>query len=105
MGKSLSGVVLETGMGNVLGTGLGTVLLGCALAVASVGGALAQGRPIYPWCAFYNAAGGMVECLYYDVVQCRASVSGVGGFCYRNLEYLEPPALLRKPRAKRKHHA
>lgn len=89
MCKALSGIV-------------GIALLGCALAFSSAGEA--SGRPIYPWCASYSVAGGIVECLYFDIAQCRASISGLGGYCYRNLEYVEPIAPLRKPRVKRHHH-
>ena len=78
------------------------ILLGCALAVTFAGESRAHGRPIYPWCAFYNAAGGIDECLYFDIVQCRASVSGVGGFCYQNPRFVEAPAPVRKPRVKRR---
>ncbi len=43
----------------------------------------------HPWCAFYND--GVTECLYYNVRQCRASISGVGGYCYQNPAYVVPP--------------
>lgn len=83
-----------------------TLLLSSALALALSAtmtvDASAYRRPIYPWCAFYNAEG-IEECLYYNVEQCRASVSGVGGFCYQNLRYVDVPPPLRKPRAKRKY--
>ncbi len=92
----------EVPMGHLLSKRLFAILLGCGLAVTFAGEAVAHGRPIYPWCAFYNASGGMVDCRYYDIAQCRASVSGLGGFCYRNLEYVEPLPPRRLPRVKRK---
>jgi hypothetical protein len=49
-------------------------------------------------------AGGITECRYDDIAQCRASVSGVGGYCYQNLDYVELAAPQRHPRVKRRHH-
>lgn len=84
-----------------------SLLFGCVLGVglaATLGAeASAQRRPIYPWCAFYNVAGGITECFYSNIEQCRASVSGVGGFCYENLSYVAPPPPVRRPRARRSH--
>jgi hypothetical protein len=77
-------------------------VLGCGLAVMVAGAAAAQGQPLYPWCAFFNAGGGYSQCLFYDFEQCRESVIGVGGHCYKNLEYVEPPPSVRKPRVKHK---
>ena len=55
----------------------------------------------YPWCAFYNA-GNSTECLYSDVAQCRASISGVGGYCYRNPAFVAaPPPPPRRARTKK----
>ena len=75
-------------------------VLGLVFGATLVADASAHRRPIYPWCAFYNAEG-IEECLYSTVTQCRASVSGVGGFCYQNLRYVDVPPPVRKPRAKR----
>jgi hypothetical protein len=36
----------------------------------------------YPWCAQYSgSAGGGTNCGFLTVGQCRATVSGIGGFC------------------------
>ena len=35
-----------------------------------------------PWCIRHG--GGMMDCSYYNFEQCRASASGVGGFCMQN---------------------
>ncbi len=78
-------------------------VLGLALAAPLGTDAAAQRRPVYPWCAFYNVADGITECFYFNVAQCRASVSGVGGFCYENPAYVEPPPPARRPRAHRRH--
>jgi hypothetical protein len=42
-----------------------------------------------PWCAFLGGGrdGGGTECLYYTIAQCRATVSGLGGFCFENPNY------------------
>ena len=47
----------------------------------------------YPWCAVYGGivSGGARNCGFTTIDQCRATVSGVGGFCERNPLY-EPPA-------------
>jgi hypothetical protein len=90
-----------------------SLLLGCALGLglAAMGAdAPAQAQGLFPWqipqtyrwCAFYNAAGGITECLYQDFAQCRASVSGVGGHCYENPAYVPPPPPVRRPPARRK---
>ena len=41
-------------------------------------------RP-YPWCANYGGdASGASNCGFLTLDQCRATVSGIGGFCQRN---------------------
>jgi Protein of unknown function (DUF3551) len=37
----------------------------------------------YRWCAVYASygGGGVESCYYMTIEQCRASVSGIGGFC------------------------
>jgi hypothetical protein len=45
----------------------------------------------YPWCAEYGGHdGGAENCGFETLEQCRATVSGIGGFCQRNLRYNEP---------------
>ena len=42
----------------------------------------------YPWCAFYSGdGGGGTNCGFLTLDQCRATVSGVGGFCGPNQFY------------------
>jgi hypothetical protein len=52
-----------------------------SLIVASAGG-LAKADP-YRWCAQYGGfgGGGVESCYYLTLEQCRASVSGIGGWC------------------------
>src|SRR5215813_8215331 len=41
----------------------------------------------YPWCAQYSTRGGATNCGFDTFAQCRATVSGVGGFCNTNPRY------------------
>jgi hypothetical protein len=41
----------------------------------------------YPWCAQYSTRGGARNCGFITWEQCRATVSGVGGYCERNAMY------------------
>ena len=44
----------------------------------------------YPWCAVLNTGDASYNCGFVTVEQCRATVSGVGGFCELNRFYDEP---------------
>jgi hypothetical protein len=50
-----------------------------ALSLSTIG-ARADGT----WCAQYSNHGGGTDCGFYSFEQCRATVSGIGGFCMRN---------------------
>jgi Protein of unknown function (DUF3551) len=53
----------------------------------------------YPWCAVYGGrGGGGTNCGFLTIEQCRATVSGIGGFCAPNQFYNPRPAA----RARRK---
>jgi len=43
----------------------------------------------YPWCAYYGGAPGSggENCGFSTLAQCRATVSGIGGFCAHNTQY------------------
>jgi hypothetical protein len=42
----------------------------------------------YPWCAVYSGdGGGGTNCGFLTIEQCRATVSGIGGFCAPNQFY------------------
>ena len=60
---------------------------------------MAQGRS-YAWCAIYSgrAMGGSKSCSFNSFEQCRAQVSGIGGFCQPNYYY----AGAQQPRRKAK---
>jgi hypothetical protein len=48
---------------------------------------LSGAEVIYPWCAQYNTRGGARNCGFTTWEQCRATVSGIGGFCIENAFY------------------
>ena len=45
----------------------------------------------YPWCAHYAKDGGGQSCGFTTFDQCMADVSGVGGYCALNTQYVPPP--------------
>jgi hypothetical protein len=46
----------------------------------------------YPWCANYGGdASGSSNCGFLTLEQCRATVSGIGGFCAHNQFYNPRP--------------
>jgi hypothetical protein len=50
-----------------------------------------QGRAQnYPWCAYYGDASGE-NCGFSTFGQCLEAVSGVGGSCERNTQYVPGP--------------
>jgi hypothetical protein len=59
-----------------------------SLAFAPMLAAPAHADP-YRWCAEYSGGGhgGSTSCYFVTLEQCRASVSGVGGFCRQNSFY------------------
>jgi uncharacterized protein DUF3551 len=60
-----------------------------ALAVSALVAASLAQRPAaaafnLPWCAQYSDRSGIRSCAFYTFQQCRATVSGVGGYCFQN---------------------
>jgi hypothetical protein len=56
----------------------------------------------YPWCAVYSGdGGGGTNCGFLTIEQCRATVSGIGGFCAPNQFYNPRPAARSQKRAPR----
>ncbi len=45
----------------------------------------------YPWCAYYSVKGGATNCGFTTYDQCMTTLSGMGGFCARNTQYVPPP--------------
>jgi hypothetical protein len=65
--------------------------LGLAIGACAVGtSAKAQN---YPWCAYYGGGqgGGGTNCGFVTFEQCMATLSGMGGWCNRNTQYVPPP--------------
>jgi hypothetical protein len=68
-----------------------------ALAILTVGSFADTARADpYKWCAVYSGGdtgGGGSSCYFWTLEQCRASVSGVGGFCVKNQFYDGKPVV------------
>ena len=41
----------------------------------------------YPWCAVHGSGNGSQNCGFSTLEQCRADISGIGGFCNENPFY------------------
>jgi hypothetical protein len=54
----------------------------------------------YPWCAIYDVGDAAYNCGFVSREQCMATVSGIGGFCNVNTQYV-PPAVHPVPRARK----
>jgi len=68
-----------------------SVTLGAGLSVTP---AQAQSEPA--WCAYSSGAGGMVQCAYATLEQCKASIGGLTGYCQPNPR-LTANASMRRP--------
>ena len=55
-----------------------------ALGAASLFGASASLAQEYPWCANYGNRNGGTNCGFATYNQCRAAISGNGGYCSEN---------------------
>lgn len=44
----------------------------------------------YPWCAYYGGDFGGENCGFSTYAQCMATISGIGGACDRNTQYVPP---------------
>ena len=67
------------------------------IGLAGIGGTPARAQN-YPWCAYYSGSmgGGGTNCGFVTFEQCMATVSGIGGLCMRNTQFVPPPG----PRAR-----
>jgi hypothetical protein len=54
----------------------------------------------YPWCAYYDQEGTVTNCGFVTIEQCRATVSGVGGYCGENPFYATAVRKVPRPPAK-----
>jgi Protein of unknown function (DUF3551) len=57
--------------------------------VASAIGTSAEAQN-YPWCAYYGDDFGGTNCGFVSYDQCMMTVTGIGGFCDRNTQYVPP---------------
>ena len=58
----------------------------------------------YPWCAQYSdGMGGAMNCGFVSFDQCMKTLSGNGGFCGVNTQYVPPPGPHASPRLKSPH--
>lgn len=81
-------------------------LLGLAAAAGVAVGFFTGGAAAdpYRWCAIYSGrGGGATNCGFVTLEQCRATVSGIGGFCTINQFYTGPEA--QPARRARKQHS
>ena len=74
-------------------------------AIAAMSATPAQAAIEYPWCAQYGGGemGGGTNCGFSTLEQCRATVSGIGGFCEPNLFYPRSASDTSQSKRKRKH--
>jgi len=74
------------------------------IALASFGAPHSRAEITYPWCAQYGAGfdGGGRNCGFSTYEQCRAAISGNGGYCERNSMYV-PGAEVSSPPRKLRH--
>lgn len=79
--------------------------------IGIIAGTLALAAPAaaqnYPWCAYYGGAfsdGGGTNCGFTTREQCLEALSGNGGSCDLNTQYVPPPGPhVRHERHPRKH--
>jgi hypothetical protein len=65
-----------------------SIAIGASAAVMSTCAAAQN----YPWCAYYGGVGGGgTNCGFTTFDQCLATVSGMGGSCEPNTQYVPPP--------------
>ena len=71
---------------------ISSLVILAAATIAVLASNSAQARE-YPWCAYYGGADNdATNCGFSTREQCRAAISGVGGFCQTNPRYIPPAA-------------
>jgi hypothetical protein len=78
----------------------GTMVLATFLLMEALAPSAARAYDPYPWCAEYwgDRGGGGTNCGFLTLEQCRAAVSGVGGYCEPNQFYNPRPSLSQRHR-------
>ena len=70
-----------------------STLVGTAVLMSTPARSYVMPYDPYPWCAVYGGrGGGGTNCGFLTIEQCRATVSGIGGFCTPNQFYNPRPA-------------
>ncbi|MGA8001705.1 MAG: DUF3551 domain-containing protein [Pseudolabrys sp.] len=70
-----------------------STLVGAAVLMSTPARSYVMPYDPYPWCAVYGGrGGGGTNCGFLTIEQCRATVSGIGGFCAPNQFYNPRPA-------------
>ncbi len=63
------------------------LVAGVLVAAAVATPASAQRLGQYPWCSQYGNASAAQSCSFASYGQCMETVSGIGGYCFRNPAY------------------
>ena len=80
------------------------LLVAGIVVVAGVMSTAAQAQN-YPWCAYYGGRdGGGANCGFTTYEQCMATLSGMGGYCNRNTQYVPSGAAHEAPMHKPRRH-
>jgi hypothetical protein len=80
-------------------------VIAAGLLTATVLTSLPAAAQNYPWCASYGGRdGGGTNCGFVTREQCMATISGMGGFCDLNTQYVPPPGPAPRYRARHRHH-
>jgi Protein of unknown function (DUF3551) len=93
----LGNSIKSTGVGDSREVSMRLSMLSLFLIAAALLGeiqaASAQSPTSYPWCSRYfgRGMGGATSCYYSSYAQCMATVSGIGGYCYRSPYYHAAP--------------
>jgi hypothetical protein len=78
---------------------LSTFLIAAAL-LGEIQAASAQSPTSYPWCARYFGSwmAGATSCYFTSYQQCRTTLSGIGGVCFKSPYYYGAPVPPRRRR-------
>ncbi len=69
---------------------MGRALFTCAILLVIAGFDLPAHAQNYPWCAVASGTGGGQNCGFSSYAQCIATVTGGGGVCVQNSQYVAP---------------
>ena len=75
-------------------------LFTCAVLLGITGTGTHANAQNYPWCAYYAVGDEARNCGFVTYEQCRANVSGIGGYCAPNTQYV-PSVAMARPRTAR----